>query len=306
MDNRLALTLDTPRASTQPNPWGTPDGPGLWHHKGLMLPAYIQNVSKALARGGLGESQAIHKAVGIVEDWKDGRTPNGKGHVHPDVQAAAAKAWAEWEAKRAEAHTSSAPHGKVAATMSSSLSKVLQLSTGQGEAAYPDADDDPRSLAAAVDACLDQACDLLHGVSLTSLPPEVQQAIALVYAASSTVDELLQAMGVPDPDEGSAPAAMSAPASSRSLGRLLALSGNSSTDSSSDSDGDADGDDLDGGSLTSAGAVMMPGQGRVGMVKAAAGGKHIGVHRSGAKTAPMATRKAAGNAVISMHKKQGK
>lgn len=301
MDERLALTLDTPRASTQPNPWGSPSGPGLWHVKGLMLPSYIQNVSKALARGGLGESEAIHKAVGIVEDWKNGRTPNGKGHVHPDVQAAAAKAWAEWEAKRAEAHGSSAAHGKVAATMSTSLSKVLQLST---ELSTRQPDDDPKTLAAAADGCLDQACDLLREVSLTSLPPQVQQAIALTYAASSTVDELLQAMGVPDPDDSAPPAAMSTQLPGRKLGKILALSADGDGDNDNDSGNDDNDQDLDGGTLTGTGAVMMAGTGRIGMVKSAGKGMHVGVHKSGAKTPPMSSRKAAGNAIIRMHKKQ--
>ena len=41
-------------------------------------------------------------AVGIVRGWAEGRT--GKGHVHPDVQAAAAAAIAKWEAAKAAAH----------------------------------------------------------------------------------------------------------------------------------------------------------------------------------------------------------
>jgi hypothetical protein len=76
----------------------------LFHVKGLQLPAYIQNVAHAFTRKGVPESEAIARAVGVVRDWAEGRTPNGKGHVHPDVQAAAKKALAEWEAAKAQAH----------------------------------------------------------------------------------------------------------------------------------------------------------------------------------------------------------
>lgn len=64
-----------------------------------------------------------------------------------------------------------------------------------------DADSDPGSLAAAVDAAIDEAIDLFAAVDQTSLPAEVQQAIALVQAADAAVDELLDVLGVPDPDE---------------------------------------------------------------------------------------------------------
>ncbi len=99
----LARTAQTPTASTVHHPFGSPSGPGLFHVKGLELPAYIQNVAHAFRRQGMSESEAIERAIGVVKDWAAGRTPNGKGHVHPDVQAAAAKAVAEWEAAKAQA-----------------------------------------------------------------------------------------------------------------------------------------------------------------------------------------------------------
>lgn len=92
-------TAETPAASTVHHPLGRPGGPGLWH-TGKQLPAYIQNVARAFRRKGVPESQAIERAVGVVRDWASGRAPNG-GKVHPDVQAAAAKAIAEWEALKA-------------------------------------------------------------------------------------------------------------------------------------------------------------------------------------------------------------
>ena len=95
-------TAETAAASTVHHPFGKPGGPGLWH-TGKELPAYIQNVAHAFRRKGMPESEAISQAVGVVRNWAEGH--DGHGHkVHPDVQAAAAKAIAEWEKLRAEAH----------------------------------------------------------------------------------------------------------------------------------------------------------------------------------------------------------
>lgn len=62
------------------------------------LPPYIQHVAHALVDSGHPESKAISMAVGIVRNWSE-----GKGKVGKPVQAAAAKAIAEWEAKKAKA-----------------------------------------------------------------------------------------------------------------------------------------------------------------------------------------------------------
>lgn len=67
-----------------------------------------------------------------------------------------------------------------------------------------DDDDDPATLASAVDAALDEACNLFGTVDVTTLPDEVQQGIALAQAAGVAIDELLDVMGVADPDDGSA------------------------------------------------------------------------------------------------------
>lgn len=68
-------------------------------------------------------------------------------------------------------------------------------------AAGTDLDDTPAGIASGLDATLDAAIDLLNGVDLTSLPANVQQAIALVVSAAVSSDELLQAMDLPDPDD---------------------------------------------------------------------------------------------------------
>jgi hypothetical protein len=70
-----------------------------WVAKEGGLPKYIRMVAHALVRQGKSESRAISMAIGIVRNWAEGK---GKG-VSPKVKAAAAKAIAEWEAKRAHA-----------------------------------------------------------------------------------------------------------------------------------------------------------------------------------------------------------
>jgi HK97 family phage prohead protease len=81
-------------------PLGKPGGPGLFHHKGLQLPAYIQHVAHHLVASGHDESRAIEMAVGIVKNWGAGHDGHGN-RVHPDVQAAAARNIAQWEADKA-------------------------------------------------------------------------------------------------------------------------------------------------------------------------------------------------------------
>lgn len=93
------MTARTAEASTVHQPFGKPSGPGLFHVKGLQLPAYIQHVAHELVKKGRPESQAIQMAVGIIKNWA-----RGGGGVKPDVVAAAQKALAEWEAAKAKAH----------------------------------------------------------------------------------------------------------------------------------------------------------------------------------------------------------
>lgn len=69
--------------------------------------------------------------------------------------------------------------------------------TGVGD----DPDQDSGQLASAIDAACDAATALLRSVDTTSLPPEVQQALALFDAAGVAADELLDALGIDDPDD---------------------------------------------------------------------------------------------------------
>src|SRR5215475_13341424 len=105
LDTLLAnlRTAETPVASTVHEPLGKPGGPGLFHVKGLQLPAYVQHVAHHLIAQGHSESKAIQMAIGIVKNWAAGHDGHGN-RVHADVQAAAVEAVAQWEAAKAAAH----------------------------------------------------------------------------------------------------------------------------------------------------------------------------------------------------------
>lgn len=63
-----------------------------------------------------------------------------------------------------------------------------------------DEDIDPRTTLAGIDAVLDQAQALVMDVDRAMLPAEVAQALDMLFGVGPTVDELLEAMGVHDPD----------------------------------------------------------------------------------------------------------
>ncbi len=71
---------------------------GLWHHKGMQLPAFIEHVANELIRErGMPESEAIATAISQCKKWAAG----GEG-VKPETRAKAAAAIAEWEALKAK------------------------------------------------------------------------------------------------------------------------------------------------------------------------------------------------------------
>lgn len=57
------------------------------------------------------------------------------------------------------------------------------------------------SLVSSTDAALDSAVQWLQDVDIASLPDPVQQALALMQAASVSVDAAMDAMGIDDPDD---------------------------------------------------------------------------------------------------------
>lgn len=90
-----------------------------WVARAGGLPPYVQHVAHALVKKGEPESSAIGKAVGIIKNWKD-----GKGGVHKAIKAAAAKAWAEWVAKKGSAHA------KGAVKTAEALSEIERITEG--------------------------------------------------------------------------------------------------------------------------------------------------------------------------------
>jgi peptidoglycan hydrolase-like protein with peptidoglycan-binding domain len=74
-----------------------------WVDKTGGLPLYIRAIMHALMRSGHSRERAIQLAVGTVKNWA-----SGQGNVSAATRARAAKAVAEWEAKKARAHSMSA------------------------------------------------------------------------------------------------------------------------------------------------------------------------------------------------------
>ena len=129
----IEFTAQTAVASTVHHPFGSPSGPGLWHVKGMQLPAYIQNVAHALVRSGKDESRAIGMAVGIVKNWAHGHDGHGNA-VSAEVQAAAAKAIAEWEASKVRAHADNSSVHNADAVIDLDWSKWDAAHKGQAQA----------------------------------------------------------------------------------------------------------------------------------------------------------------------------
>jgi HK97 family phage prohead protease len=90
-----------------------------------------------------------------------------------------------------------------------------------------DADEDVNSLALAVDAALDAMADCFAECDMSTQATEMQQAADLLTAAETAVDELLDALGLDDPDDQDAEgdASLSAPETEtrQATGNRLAL-----------------------------------------------------------------------------------
>lgn len=118
----ITKSAQTSVLSTTHSPLGTH---GLWGDKSAQLPAYIQNIAKALIRSGHGESSAIAMAVGAVKRWASGR-----GKVTPEVRAAAGKALAEWEKLKAEHSKSKSSNDQL---MLKSIDRSVKLTDKRAE-----------------------------------------------------------------------------------------------------------------------------------------------------------------------------
>jgi hypothetical protein len=75
-----------------------------WVEKEGGLPNYICQVARAVARGGHSLESAIPIAIATIKKWAAGGSSGNGKTVSAAVQARAAAALAEWEAKKAKAH----------------------------------------------------------------------------------------------------------------------------------------------------------------------------------------------------------
>jgi peptidoglycan hydrolase-like protein with peptidoglycan-binding domain len=97
----LTEAADSLAKASSPEPWST-SKTSNWVARAGGLPPYIQHISHDLhEKRGMPESQAIAMAIGICKRWC-----RGGGNVDANTKAAACKAIAEWEAKKAKAHAS--------------------------------------------------------------------------------------------------------------------------------------------------------------------------------------------------------
>lgn len=101
----LELSAKTPTLAVTPAPIGKPNGPGLWHVKGMQFPPYFQQVRNALIRSGHSTATASQITWGAIRRWA-----RGGGNVHPEVRAAARSALASIAGKEARAHAQHATH----------------------------------------------------------------------------------------------------------------------------------------------------------------------------------------------------
>lgn len=80
----------------------------------------------------------------------------------------------------------------------SSLDKVLEFAAPTLNGAVTE---HVGSHISAIDAILDEACSIFSDQNTAALSPDLQQACALVYAASELVDCIMEEKGIPNPDQ---------------------------------------------------------------------------------------------------------
>lgn len=127
---QLQESAKTAALSVTPSPFST-STTSNWVARVGGLPAYIQNVAKGIMKSGKSESTAIASAIAVMKRWA-----SGVGHVSPEVRAAAAKALAEWEAKRAASRAKSAVKKVASAVSGGGGSKETQEAAWE-EALHP-------------------------------------------------------------------------------------------------------------------------------------------------------------------------
>lgn len=99
-----------------------------------------------------------------------------------------------------------AGHRSITITVGNDGTVTSHNDDGADAGADDDEDRSPQALAAACDAALDAGQAIIDGTDTTALPDPVRQALALFSVAGVAIDELLDAMGVADPDDDGADA----------------------------------------------------------------------------------------------------
>ncbi len=111
----------------------SPGGPDNWVERAGGLPSYIERIAKHLHyEQGMTISRAIAVAVNTVKRWAAGGTVTSHGttkRITPKTQALAAKAVAEWEAKKAR--------GKIKLSREIMIEQIMDLAmTKDGRRSY--------------------------------------------------------------------------------------------------------------------------------------------------------------------------
>lgn len=106
-EDQVLAVIDLVSSAVYPSLERKPGGPDNWVEKTGGLPSYIERIAKHLHyERGYSISRAIAVAVNTVKRWAAGGTVTEHGttkRVSAKTQALAAKALAEWEAKKAAA-----------------------------------------------------------------------------------------------------------------------------------------------------------------------------------------------------------
>src|SRR5258707_266707 len=122
-----------------------------------------------------------------------------------DVKAAAAR----MKAGKVAAAWSSAASSREgvkrkAAWDKAAMARLARLRIVRSAAGDTDADENVQKLLASLDATLDQASEIGAGIDRTAVSEEAGQALDLITAAEALADQLMELLGVYDPDDAAA------------------------------------------------------------------------------------------------------
>lgn len=81
------------------------------------------------------------------------------------------------------------------------IKRLGKIKAAAGDGGDTDADDSVKALIASLDATLDEASTLASNVDAEGLPEDAGQALALIVAAETIADQLMELLGIYDPDD---------------------------------------------------------------------------------------------------------